>query len=247
MRLLIYIMVFLSSASIASAQSWRDSLQLGKQYYKEGNYQRAYQTLLKAQEITPNDVDLSQDIGNAAYRSGDYKMAEKAFKSAVSNEDNKDVKSKHWHNVGNSQMKEKDYQAAIESYKNALHLNPEDDKTRYNLAEAKRRVKQQQQKQKQNQQQQNQNKDNNQKDNKSDQSAGNNKQLEQNKGQNQEKNQQSGTNDSDPSKESEGKLSDRKSDRMLEDLLKDEMQTKRKVRGAESSNDKNQSKSDKRW
>lgn len=244
MKLLLYIMVVLFSASIVSAQPWRDSLKLGKQHYKEGNYERAYQTLLEAQKMAPNGVNLSKDIGNAAYRKGDYKMAEKAFQSAASNEKSKEAQSKQWHNVGNSQMKEKDYQAAIDSYKNALIINPEDDKTRYNLAEAKRRVKQEEQNKQQQNQDNKQNKDS-QKDNKTNPSKDNKQKEGQNK--DQQKNQQAGQGDNESKTEPKGKLSDRKSDRMLEDLLKDEMQTKRKVRGAESNGHQEHSKSGKRW
>lgn len=243
MKLLLYISTVLFLASFVSAQSWQDSLKLGKQHYKEGNYERAYKTLLEAQKIAPADVNLSQDIGNAAYRKGDYKMAEEAFQSAASNEQDSGAQSKQWHNVGNSQMKEKNYQGAIDSYKNALHINPEDDKTRYNLAEAKRRVKVQEEKKKQQNQDESQKKGNPKKDDKSNPSKGSNQKKDQTKAQNQ---QPGSDNDESPS-EPKGKLSDRKSDRMLEDLLKDEMKTKRKVRGAGTNSNQEHSKSGKRW
>src|SRR5690554_3747126 len=75
-------------------------------------------------------------------------MAEKAFRAAASNGEDEISQAKHWHNVGNSQMQKKNYKAAVDSYKNALRKNPADDKARYNLAEAQRRVKQQEQDQK---------------------------------------------------------------------------------------------------
>ncbi len=230
------------------AQSWKDSLYAGKQHYKEGNYERAYQTLLEAQKLAPDHVNLSRDIGNAAYRKGDYKTAEKAFQSAVSNESNKKVQSQQWHNVGNSQMKEKNYESAIQSYKKALYINPNDDKTRYNLAEAKRRLKQQKQNQSQNQdQKQNQKENQNQqKNNQKSVKSDDNKQDKSNKKE-ENNQQQSGGENKQSDQQPKGKLSDRKTDRMLEDLLKEEMQTKRKVNGVKSQTNQEHSKSGKRW
>ena len=235
-----------------SAQSWEDSLRMGKQYYQDGNYKQAYRSLLEAQKLAPSDVDLSQDIGNAAYRSQDYEMAEKAFRAAASNGEDDMDKSKHWHNVGNSQMQAKNYQAAVESYKNALRKNSTDDKARYNLAEAQRRVQQQEKQQEKQNQEQNDNQDQSDSDDKnegqSDDQSNKQDQNQENKNQNnQNQDPQSGESDSDNAQESEGKLTDRKTDRMLEDLLKKEMETKKKVRGIESGKNEQQVKSGKRW
>src|SRR5690554_1669308 len=141
MKNIILLAIVLFVTGFVGAQSSKDSLRLGKKYYQEGNYKQAYQSLLEAQKLAPSGIDLSQDIGNAAYRSQDYEMAEKAYQAAVANQKNKNTKGKQWHNVGNSQMQAKNYQAAVESYKNALRQNPNDEKARYNLAEAQRRMK----------------------------------------------------------------------------------------------------------
>merc|ERR1711916_71049 len=109
----------------------------------EGKYEEAYNSLIQAQKLAPEDVDLSKDIGNAAYRKGDYEMAEKAYRSVASSAEDSEQSSKQWHNIGNAQLQKKDYQAAIESYKQALRENPGNEDARYNLAEAKRRLKKQ--------------------------------------------------------------------------------------------------------
>lgn len=230
------------------AQSWEDSLQKGKQLYKEGKYPQAYATLLEAQKIAPEGVDLSKDIGNAAYRTGDYKTAKSAFKSAAAAEESDMKRAEKWHNVGNSQMKEKDYAGAVESYKNALRANPSNDKTRYNLAEAKRRLKKQQEEKKENKenqenQDQNQNKDHNQKQDQQNQDQ-NSQSGDQKDNQQNQQNQNSGNQSS---QENSQKLSNKKTDRMLEELLKKEMETKRKVRGVNSKSKNEEVKSGKKW
>lgn len=251
MKWILLFVIFSMGLSI-QAQSWEDSLKKGKQLYKDGKYPQAYATLLEAQKIAPEGVDLSKDIGNAAYRTGDYKTAKNAFKSAAAAEESDMKRAEKWHNVGNSEMKEKDYAGAIESYKNALRADPSNDKTRYNLAEAKRRLKKQQEKeQKENQdnkenQDQNQNESQDQKQNNQNQDSQNGNQK--NEKQQQQQNQDNPQNSGDQSSEANSqKLSNKKTDRMLEELLKKEMETKRKVRGVNSEGKEEEVKSGKKW
>lgn len=254
MRNFLLIALIFCMTGFVKGQSWEDSLRLGKKYYEEKQYDKAYSALLEAQKLAPSHVDLSQDIGNAAYRNEDFEMAEKAFRAAASKNKDENLNAKNWHNVGNSQMKAKNYEAAIESYKQSLRRNPKDDKTRYNLAEAQRRLKileEQQQKQQQDQEQQSEDDDQQNKQNQqqSDQQDKSNKenQGEENKNQKQDPTQQGGNPNEKAEAKPESKLSDRKTERLLEDLLKQEMQTKKKVRGSESGQNEEQIKSGKRW
>lgn len=251
-RLLLIVSVLLVAGS-ACAQSWRDSLKYGKKMYEEGKYEKSYESLVQAQKLAPEGVDLSKDIGNAAYRNGDYEMAEKAFRSVASNTENAGQSSKHWHNVGNTQLKRKDYQSAIESYKQALREDPNNEDARYNLAEAKRRLKKQQQEQKKNQDQQNDQKQQNQ-----DQQNGGDQQKQgdskdQNQGdqkdaqkQSQKQSQNSDQQNSSGNQQQSEKLSSKKTERMLDELLKKEMGTKRKAVGTKSSSSE-EVKSGKEW
>jgi Ca-activated chloride channel family protein len=83
------------------------------------------------------------------------------FEQATRIETNPLRKAAAYHNMGVICQTHKMYGEAIEAYKNALRLNPNDDETRYNLVLCKK----QKQKQDQNQQQNQNNKDDQKKDN----------------------------------------------------------------------------------
>jgi Ca-activated chloride channel homolog len=234
-----------------SAQEWRDSLRSAHDSYRKGQFDEAQRKFHSAQQLAPGDVDLTKDIGTSAYRNSDYKTAEEAFVASAKKTDDPSARARKFHNAGNAQMKQKNYQAAVDSYKHALRANPNSEETRYNLAEAQRRLKkdqeQQQQEQKQQEDQQNQEDQDGQgdgqsNDNQNQQSDQNNQDNSQN--QNQQNNQNSSSNQSEGGQQ---KLSDKKTERMLDELMKKEMETKRRMQGMGSGSDKEEVKSGKRW
>jgi tetratricopeptide (TPR) repeat protein len=231
------------------AQDWRQLHKEGKKAYTEGKYQEAYDHFVNAQRIAPEDIDLSKDIGTAAYRKGEFDKAETIFSNSTGSE-NKDLDAKKWHNIGNSQMKQKNYAEAIESYKKSLRLNPNNRETRYNYAEAKRRLELQQDQQDNKDQNDGDNQDGDNQDSPQDQQNQNdqgdqNKENDQNKD-NQQKDQSSDSSKSDSKKQDANQMNDKAADKMLEELLKKEMETKRKVQGYnKGESDKN--KSGKKW
>jgi len=248
-RSILLITLISTLTGFVASQSWEDSLRIGKEYFQNKQFDKAYRTLLEAQKLAPSNVDLSQDIGNAAYRSQNFDMAEKAFRSAASKNENQSQSAKSWHNVGNSQMKAKNYKASIESYKKSLRKDPTDDKTRYNLAEAQRRLKVQEEQEQKNDEQ-NQNESHQNQKSESNQQDQNKKGNQGDKNENQKRNpagQQGENPDQKSNAQPESKLSNQKTERLLEELLKQEMQTKRKVQGSESVKNQEQVNSGKRW
>ena len=65
-----FILLFFTVAS--SAQSFKKLVKTGEKYYEEGYYQEAINTFLEAQELDPNDMDLTLKIG-LAYLKGSFK------------------------------------------------------------------------------------------------------------------------------------------------------------------------------
>lgn len=80
----------------------------------------------------------SYNLGNAIYAQKQASEAKYAYAKAIESTKDKTQKYSAYHNLGNVFMKEKQYEKAVEAFKNALRNNPNDEKTRYNFALAKK-------------------------------------------------------------------------------------------------------------
>ena len=205
------------STYLTFGQDWKVKLQEARKYYKTGDFSESYNRYLEAQKAAPDAVDFSNEMGQAAYKSGNFDKSIEHFNAFTENSKNKKVSSNDYHNLGNSQMKGKKYQEAIESYKKALRKNPTDQETRYNLSEALRKNAQNDQKKQ----------DNNPPPPNSDKK----KKPEQPK-----ENKNANT----------GNLPKRAVDRMLDKLSKNEADTKRKINN-QNNKDQGSSVSGKDW
>ena len=160
----------------ASAQSDRQYIRQGNQQFKTGDFANAEVSYRKALEKNPRNPQAVYNLGNALLAQNKDSAAVVQFESAAKLETNPMRKYQSFHNLGVICQSHKMYGEAIEAYKNALRLNPDDDETRYNLVLCQR----QKQKQDQNQQNQDQqNKDDQKKDDKKDQQQDKDKQKKQ--------------------------------------------------------------------
>lgn len=200
------VLMFISAlmfSSLAYSQRWKDSLLSARTQYQQRNYEAAFKTYQQAKKIAPKKIDFSMEMAQAAYKAQRFQEAEKIYDQSGGKYAPSIEKAKTYHNLGNSKLRQKKYEEAIQSYRESLRNNPADEETRYNLAKAMKTQKTEQQKQPQKQPQ---------------------------KPQNPSPNQQQG-----PKKEKQdqaqqpSKLNDKKTDRMLDDLMKKEMDTKKKM------------------
>jgi Ca-activated chloride channel family protein len=81
------------------------------------------------------------NLGNTIYKNKKYAEAISNYKNAALIANTSAQKHKAFHNLGNAYMQDKNYKLAVASYKNALKANAKDEKTRYNLALAKKLLK----------------------------------------------------------------------------------------------------------
>jgi len=215
MRFIIHI-IFVSFCLTGISQEWRDSLDFARSAYKSKDYTKAMRYYESAQKKAPENINLSDEIAQSAYKAREFEKAEKVYQQNSANKTSNSEKAENYHNLGNSKMKQKDYKGAIDSYKESLRLNPSDDSTRYNLSEAIRQLKDQQ---------------------KNDQNNQQNQQNQQNQNENNSQNNED--------QNSDGQLPNKTVDRMLDKLMKQEAETKRKVTGSNGEN--NHPRSGKDW
>ena len=226
----IIVVLFTVFAFQGFAQQWVDSLKVARTAYKNKEYDKANRYYRSAQNLAPKDVDLSEEIAQSTYRSRDFDNAEKVYQQASLEKKDKLEKAKMQHNLGNTRMKKKDYSGAIEAYKDALRNNPNDQETQYNLSEAIRQKKQQEDKKNK---QQNQN-------------GKNPSQNQNNSGSNKSNNSGGGSTSSKNDKKSSGSLPNKQADKLLDNLTKQEANTRRRISSG-SKNEENKSKSGKNW
>ena len=146
-------LLFLTALSV-TAQTDRQYIRQGNKQFRMGDYPNAEVSYRKAIEQNPKNPQASFNLGNALMAQKKDSAAVTQFENASRLETNPLRKAQSFHNIGVICQTHKMYGEAIEAYKNALRLNPNDDETRYNLVLCKH------QKQKQDQQKQNQGQNN---------------------------------------------------------------------------------------
>ena len=157
--------VMLLMAVSTYAQTDRQYLRQGNKQYNAGDYANAEVSYRKAIEKNPRNPQALYNLGNALMAQKKDSASIEQFQNAAKLETNPMRKYQSFHNIGVICQTHKMYGEAIEAYKSALRLNPNDDETRYNLVLCKH----QKQKQDQNKQDQQQNKNDQNKDDKKEQ------------------------------------------------------------------------------
>ena len=157
-------LLFLTALSV-TAQTDRQYIRQGNKQFRMGDYPNAEVSYRKAIEQNPKNPQASFNLGNALMAQKKDSAAVTQFENASRLETNPLRKAQSFHNIGVICQTHKMYGEAIEAYKSALRLNPNDNETRYNLVLCKhQKQKQDQQKQNQGQNNDDQNKDKQKKD-----------------------------------------------------------------------------------
>lgn len=94
----------------------------------------------EAKAIDQNNSDISYNFGNLYIKNNEFESARLRLIESIESTDDKSLKHKSYHNLGNILMEEEQYQMAVDAYKDALRNNPKDEETRYNLAYAKSKL-----------------------------------------------------------------------------------------------------------
>jgi len=145
MRLLAYILFLLLPFGVCS-QNKNEHASKGNKAYANKEYKKAQEHYNKEIEKFPDNLQAIFNTGDALFREENYEKAGKKFEEANRLSKTKEEKALANHNMGNSYLKQKKYKESVEAYKNALRNNSTDEDTRYNLAYAMEKLKQEEQK-----------------------------------------------------------------------------------------------------
>ncbi len=234
MKIVTYIFFLFAFSQPIFGQEWRDTLREARQAYVNHDYEKSYKQYRSAQKIAPKQIDLSDEMGHAAYKAGKYQDAEKIFAKSSSNKGNPAQKGNVHRQIGDAKMQQRKYDEAAESYKESLRNNPKDSKSRYNLTQALKKAKEQKQQQ-QKEQQQNQNQNQNQKNQAKNNPNQKSNPNQPNKNQSQPQSKSPSNSEKQQGESNSAKLSDKKTERMLDELVKKEMETKKRFDGVKGS------------
>jgi len=140
-KVLIVLLLLLSISS--TAQNKKSLLRTGNDLYTDSSYNQAEIQYRKSLEKDQDYFNASFNLADAIYKQERYSESSGLFDALKDNASNNKDLTKVYHNLGNSLLKEQKPDKAIEAYKSALRINPDDDDTRHNLAIAKQQKEQQ--------------------------------------------------------------------------------------------------------
>ena len=218
MKKTLLIIGFISLTIVAFSQNERKFVRSGNRFFMEavndttqantGRFSSAEKEYRKALEKRPNDPRWDFNLADALYKQMRFEEATEKFIELADKLETPEEKARALHNKGNSELMQQKIDESIESYKEALRLNPNDLDTKYNLAYAQNLKKQQQE------QEQNQDQDNNQ---------------DQQQNQQNQQDQQNQDNQNQNNEQQQNKISRENAEQLLQALQNDERDIQNKV------------------
>jgi Ca-activated chloride channel family protein len=126
----------------------------GREEYARGNHPQALSAFERAASLRPQDPSTRFNMADGLYKNGHYDEAATLFR-ALGQDEKGILAPAARYNLGNSLYQKKDYKGAIQAYRDALQLRPDDPDTRRNLELALRALKEQEEQQKREQEKKN--------------------------------------------------------------------------------------------
>lgn len=138
----VFLLLVLSLLAVgATAQQYPERRQVrkGNRAYERGNYQDAAGRYMRALGADPASFEARYDLGNALHRQELYDQAAQVLQQVAADSLAAPAdRAQALYNLGNTQFQQKKYSEALESYKNALRLNPDDLEAKFNYAYVKK-------------------------------------------------------------------------------------------------------------
>ena len=141
------------------AQNKKSFLRDGNELYTDSSYNDAEMQYRKSLEKDQDYFKASFNLADAVYKQKRYEESSALFDALIDNTPTENDLAKVYHNLGNSLTQEQKLEEAIEAYKNALRINPNDTETRHNLALSKKQKQEQEQQEEKKEEKKDQEKD----------------------------------------------------------------------------------------
>lgn len=188
---------------------------------RQGNRAARSNALTEAETAYRKAISANRENSQAIYNLAIVQLAQsktkeamKSFRQAAELEKVPRRKAKSYHNIGTIYQNQRQYQPAIEAYNEALRLDPENFKTRYNLALCKKLLKNDKK---------NNNKNKNNKKNKK------NKNKDQNKDKQKDQNKNKNDRNKSQNQQNQPKMSKQNAEQLLNAAIQQEKATKQRM------------------
>ncbi len=127
----------------------------GRKQYADGNHPQALSAFEQAARTRPQDTRGRFNLADGLYKNGKFEEAATLFRS-LGEDPGSPLAAPSRFNLGNALYQKQDYRGAIQAYRDALRLSPDDLDARRNLELALRALKEQEEQKKRQQNQQDQ-------------------------------------------------------------------------------------------
>ena len=136
----------------------------GNKQYERGDFDTSLDNYARALQNDPNCFEAKFNTANGQFRKELIDKSEQTLRKLAQDSTRTDIeRSEVAYNLGNMLFVQQRLEEALDCYRNAMRLNPDDKEAKFNYALTKELLKQQQNQQQQQQQNQDQNQDQNQK------------------------------------------------------------------------------------
>ena len=159
----IVILLLISPLLVAWVNSIANKVKSGNRQYKQGKFDRALEYYNDVLIDLPQSPHIHYNIGNSAYKNGDYGKALEAYGKSLFTDDEA-LEEKANYNIGNCKYKEGQlkentnlteavqlFRDALDHYKRAIELNPNNTNTKFNHEFVERKLKELMNRQQENQ------------------------------------------------------------------------------------------------
>jgi Ca-activated chloride channel homolog len=145
-RLFLSLLVCIFAGTAGYGQSFRGKINGGNKLYQQQQYDEALNKYKDALLDDPRSEIAAFNEGAALYKIKKYDQALESFQKVIGSKDIKLEEQAHY-NIGNAYFEQNKLQESIQAYKMALDLDPNDQDAKYNLEQARAKLKEQAQKQ----------------------------------------------------------------------------------------------------